>query len=200
MIERCVDVGRSGEAPMIREVVVTTVDRAGKPHLAPLGLIEDGAGWIVAPFRPSTTLDNLISVPCAVVNYIDDARIFAGLVTGRRDWPLAPVAAGRPPRLEAALAHAELSVTHIEEHAERPRFHCKVAALENHAPFEGFNRAKNAVLECAILITRLHMLSREKIDSEIAYLSIAIEKTAGPREREAWSWLMQARDSFYASK
>jgi hypothetical protein len=69
---------------------------------------------------------------------------------------------------------------------------------EQHAPFAGFNRASNAVLECAILLTRLHMLPRDKIEREIAYLAIAIEKTAGPQEREAWSWLMQKREAFYA--
>ncbi|MGH6797484.1 MAG: DUF447 domain-containing protein, partial [Roseiarcus sp.] len=92
---------------MIREVIVTTIDATGKPHLAPLGIIEEEGGWIIAPFRPSTTLDNLMSVPLAIVNYIDDARLFAGLVTGRRDWPLEPVPHGRPPRLTAALSHAE---------------------------------------------------------------------------------------------
>lgn len=184
---------------MIREAIVTTVDRDGKAHLAPLGLIEEGDGWIVAPFRPSTTLDNLLSVPFAVANYTDDARIFAGLVTGRRDWPLVPTETASVPRLAMALAHAELSVAHMEDHAERPRFHCKVLRREQHAPFEGFNRARNAVLEGAILITRLRLLPREKVDREIAYLSIAIEKTAGPDEVEAWSWLMQERDAFYAS-
>lgn len=186
--------------PMIREVVVTTMDASGNPHIAPLGLIEDAGSWIIAPFRPSTTLDNLSSVPFATVNYIDDARIFAGLVTKRRDWPFAPARQGRPPRLHAALAHAELIVSHVEDHTERPRFHCKVERVETHAPFEGFNRAKNAVLEGAILITRLKLLPREKIDQEIAYLSIAIEKTAGPEEREAWGWLIKARDDFYALK
>ena len=73
---------------MIREVVVTTINERGEPHIAPLGLIEEKDGWIIAPFRPSTTLNNLLSIPYAVVNYVDDARIFAGLVTGRRDWPL----------------------------------------------------------------------------------------------------------------
>jgi hypothetical protein len=102
------------------------------------------------------------------------------------------------PRLAEALAHAELSVAHVEEHAERPRFHCKIVHKEQHAPFEGFNRAANAVLECAILLTRLQLLPRDKIEREIAYLAIAIEKTAGPREREAWSWLMQKREAFYA--
>jgi hypothetical protein len=66
-----------------------------------------------------------------------------------------------------------------------------------HAPFRGLNRAKAAVLEAAILVSRLSMLTRDKVDSEIAYLTIAIEKTAGPEEREAWDWLMQAVRQFY---
>ncbi len=186
--------------PMIREAIVTTVNRSGLAHLAPLGLIEDGDGWIIAPFLPSATHDNLVETSVAVANYIDDARIFAGLVTGRRDWPLVTVANSPVPRLAHALAHAELRVAHIEDDPTRPRFHCKVLHKEQHAPFEGFNRAANAVLECAILLTRQHILPRDKIDREIAYLAIAIEKTAGPREEEAWSWLMQKRDAFYAGK
>lgn len=177
--------------PMIREAIVTTADLAGIPHLAPLGLIEDGEGWIIAPFRPSKTLDNLLEVPFAAASYTDDARIFAGLVTGRREWPLLPAVTVPVPRLGAALAHAELAVASLEENEQRPRFHCRILHQEQHAPFEGFNRARNAILEGAILLTRLHLLSREKIEREIAYLSIAVEKTAGPGEREAWGWLMQ---------
>jgi hypothetical protein len=186
--------------PLIREAIITTVDRAGKAHLAPIGLIEDGEGWIIAPFLPSVTHDNLVATSVAVVNYTDDARIFAGLVTGRRDWPLVPSVKIAVPRLAQALAHAELRVASVEEDARRPRFHCRISHKEQHAPFEGFNRAANAVLECAILLTRLHILPRDKIEREIAYLSIAIEKTAGPRESEAWLWLMQKRDEFYAGK
>jgi hypothetical protein len=47
------------------------------------------------------------------------------------------------------------------------------------------------VVEAAILVSRLHMLPSEKIEREIGYLQIAIDKTAGPRERQAWDWLMQ---------
>jgi hypothetical protein len=186
--------------PMIRETIVTTIDRSGRAHIAPLGLIEDGQGWIISPFRPSTTLDNLMDIPFAVANYTDDARIFAGLVTGRHDWPLVAATMAPVPRLAGALAHAELKVARVEDDVQRPRFHCEIVHQEQHAAFEGFNRARNAVLECAILVTRLHILPREKIDREIAYLAIAIEKTAGPKEREAWSWLMQKCDAFYAGK
>jgi hypothetical protein len=59
------------------------------------------------------------------------------------------------------------------------------------------NRAKAAVVEGAILVSRLLMLPREKIEAEIAYLEIAISKTAGEAEREAWAWLMDAVRKHY---
>ena len=160
-------------------------------HIAPIGIIAEKDGWVIAPFRPSVTLDNLAEVPFAVANYTDDVRIFAGCLTGRRDWPTVPVEGFPVPRLAAALAHSVLAVESISDDGVRPRHFCRVVQEETHAPFTGFNRAKAAVLELAILVSRLNMLPREKIEAEIAYLSIAIEKTAGPDEKEAWGWLMQ---------
>jgi hypothetical protein len=61
-----------------------------------------------------------------------------------------------------------------------------------HAPFLGFNRAQSAVMEAAILVSRLHLLPAEKIASELSYLQIAVDKTAGEPEREAWGWLIAA--------
>ena len=72
----------------------------------------------------------------------------------------------------------------------RPRFTCEVQHQVIHRPFLGLNRAKAAVLELAILVSRLDMLPAEKIDEEIQYLTIAIEKTAGEDEQIAWNWLM----------
>jgi hypothetical protein len=178
--------------PMISETIVTTVDAAGRPHIAPLGLIEVAEGWVIAPFRPSTTLDNLRSVPFAVANYCEDVRVFAGCLTGRRDWKLAPSVRVRPPRLVAALAHAEMAVARVEEDAQRPRFTCRVIHRASHAPFAGFNRAQAAVVEAAILVSRLRMLPAEKVDREMEYLAIAVTKTGGPAELEAWRWLVEA--------
>src|SRR3954464_7691127 len=110
--------------PMIRETIVTTVNPAGAVHVAPLGIIADGEEWIIAPFRPSTTLDNLRAVPFAVANYTDDVRIFAGCLTGRSEWPTVAAEQVPVPRLKAALAHAELKVARFSEDALRPRFHC----------------------------------------------------------------------------
>lgn len=183
---------------MIRELIVTTISAAGRPHVAPFGLISaPGDEWVIAPFHPSTTLDNLREVPFLVANYTDDVRIFAGCLTGRRDWPCVASMHVPPPRLAAALSHAEMEVVDVQDDAQRPKLRCRIVHRETHAPFEGMNRAKAAVLEGAILVSRLGMLTRAKVESEIAYLEIAIGKTAGDEEREAWSWLMQAVSDHY---
>jgi hypothetical protein len=176
---------------MIRETIVTTASADGVVHMAPLGLIAEGDGWIIAPFRPSKTLDNLRQVPFAVANYTDDVRIFAGCLTGRHEWPTVRSDEAPVPRLAGALAHAELAVERVTEDDQRPRFHCRVLRLVTHAPFLGFNRAQAAVIEAAILVSRLDMLPREKVEQEIAYLQIAIGKTAGAAEQKAWRWLME---------
>jgi len=177
--------------PLIRETIVTTAGPAGRVHMAPLGLIADGERWIIAPFRPSKTLDNLRDVPFAVANYTDDVRIFAGCLTGRDQWPTVSSDEIPVQRLAGALAHAELAVDSVTEDEERPRFHCRVLHLATHAPFQGFNRAQAAVIEAAILVSRLDMVPREKIEREIAYLQIAVGKTAGAVEQQAWQWLME---------
>jgi hypothetical protein len=176
--------------PLIRECVVTTLSGGGAPHLAPLGLIEEGAYWVIAPFHPSTTLANLLATPKATASFTDDAEVFAGFVTGRKDFPTEPIDGWPAPRLKDALAHAELEVARVEPDDLRPRFLCAVRRIETHRPFLGMNRARAAVLEAAILATRLDMLPREKIEREIAYLKIAVEKTAGQAERAAWERVM----------
>jgi uncharacterized protein len=184
--------------PMIRETIVSTMDGAGRVHLAPLGIIAEGEGWIIAPFRPSTTLDNLRVVPFAVANFTDDVRVFAGCLTGRSQWPTAACVEIAVPHFAGALAHAELAVTHMAEDEQRPRFHCRVLRSVAHAPFQGFNRAQAAVIEAAILVSRLEMLPRDKVEREIAYLEIALKKTGSAAEVEAWAWLTERIDRFYA--
>lgn len=186
--------------PLIHECVVTTLTHDGKPHIAPLGLIEDEGFWIIAPFRPSATLTNLMARKQVTASFTDDARIFARLVAGERSFPLTDIAGWPAPRLSGALAHAELEVARFEDDELRPRFFCKVNRAIAHRPFLGMNRARAAVLEAAILSTRLDRLPREKIDSEIAYLKIAIDKTAGDAEREAWDLVMTKIAAHFTKK
>ena len=174
---------------MIIESIIVTLNPDGSAHIAPMGVTWREDVPLLAPFRPSTTLDNLMRTRAAVINHTDDVRIFAGCLTGRSHWPVRPAERIEGAVLEAALTHQELTVDRVEEDQIRPRFFARVVHQVAHAPFTGFNRAQGAVIEAAILVSRLHMLPWEKIEREMCYLEIAIGKTAGPREREAWGWL-----------
>ena len=175
----------------IHEILLLTQNADGTPHIAPMGLRSRGDLSLIAPFRPSRTLDNLMRDACASINTTDDVRVYAGSLTGHRDWPVTPCSMIRGSRLDNAISHSEIEVIQVEQDEQRPRFFCRTVHTENHRPFRGYNRAQSAVLELAILVSRLGMLPVEKIDAEIDYLKIAMDKTAGTEESEAWDWLMQ---------
>ena len=185
---------------MIWETIVTSRSSTGRVHVAPMGIRESAEGRVIlAPFRPSTTLENVLATRVAVVNASDDVRVFAGCLTGRHDWPTRACERIECVRLDGAVAHRELALATVEDDGERPRLHCDVVFAATHRPFRGYNRAQAAVIEAAILVSRLHMLPREKVETEMKYLAIAIDKTAGPHEREAWSWLVEAIAAFRAA-
>jgi hypothetical protein len=177
---------------VIFETVVTTVAPDGKPHVAPMGVRYRGEQVVLMPFKPSTTYDNICATAYAVLNIVTDTRVFAGCVTGRRDWATQPAEKIVGVRLDSALRHVELRLAEQIDDAQRPVLRMARVHEVTHASFAGFNRAQAAVIEGAVLVSRLHMLSPQKVDSEMAYLQIAIDKTAGPEEREAWGWLVDA--------
>ncbi|MBS0437644.1 MAG: DUF447 family protein [Proteobacteria bacterium] len=176
----------------IFETVVTTQSPDGVPHVAPMGVRYQGERVVLMPFKPSTTLANILATRSAVLNLVTDTRVFAGCVTGRREWPLVPAQRIAGQRLACALRHVELQLAEFVDDAQRPVLRMARVHEASHADFLGLNRAQAAVVEGAVLVSRLHMLSLEKIDSEMAYLQIAIDKTAGPGEHEAWGWLREA--------
>lgn len=184
---------------MIYETIVSTVNIHGAPHVTPFGIrMQDGL-VVIAPFKPSTTLENILATKCAVVNMTDDVRVFAGALTGRTVWDLVPVEQISGFRLADTLVHRELKLVKMEDDAVRPQLFLEVVHEAQHQSFNGFNRAQAAVIELAVLVSRLKRLPMEKISQEMDYLKIAIEKTAGPRELEAWGWLAEAVSNHLAA-
>ena len=177
---------------MIQEVLITTVNAAGVPHIAPMGIHKEQGLYAILPFKPSATLDNILVSGSAVINFCDDVRIFAGCLTGRREWYLLATESCQGFYLDACLAHTELILDSVIDDEIRPKLLCKELKTVNHRPFQGFNRAQFAVLEAAILVSRLGRLPWHKIEEELAYLRIGLDKTAGDHEREAWAWLMDS--------
>jgi uncharacterized protein len=189
---------------MILETIISTQDAAGTPHVTPFGIKYEGQGEdmhvVISPYKPSTTLDNILATKCAVMNLTDDVRVFAGALTNRKVGELVPANKIKACRLVDCLAHVELELIEMRDDAMRPQLIMQKVAEFNHKPFAGFNRAQAAVIELAVLVSRLHILPKDKIMNEIDYLKIAIDKTAGEREIEAWRWLREKVDAYIASE
>ena len=182
---------------MIFETIIISVDAKNVPHVTPFGVKHEGDDIVISPFKPSKTLDNILSSRAATMNLSDDVRIFAGALTKRKVWKLLPTNKINGFRIDGCLAHVELALIDVREDAERPQLVMQKIATHHHKGFDGFNRAQAAVIELAVLASRLHMLPVEKVETERKYLQIAIDKTAGKRELEAWNWLTDKIDSYY---
>lgn len=189
---------------MIFETIIITTDANQTPHVTPFGVRYEADNVIITPYKPSTTLDNILASHFAVMNMTDDVRVFAGALTGHNSWPLLSVDKNQHSqnvgyRIADCLAFTLLEMIEVRDDLERPQLIMKVVKTENNYAFKGFNRAQAAVVELSILVSRLHLLSKEKVMNERAYLQIAIDKTAGKREQEAWAWLTEKIDHFYAN-
>ena len=182
---------------MILETIITSIDHDGKPHVAPFGVRMENENIIISPYKPSHTLENILASNVAVMSNTDDVRVFAGALTGRQPWTLIPTNQVNGFRLKNCLAHTELQLLKVRDDALRPQLVMQQIISENHAAFKGFNRAQAAVLELAVLVSRLDRLPKARVESELQYLQIAIDKTAGEIEHEAWSWLIEKIQTFY---
>lgn len=185
---------------MIFETIITSMNAQGQVHVAPFGIQRLDGTIVISPYKPSLTLSNIISSKRAVLSLCDDVRVFAAALTNRQAWSLLPAEQFLGYRLADCLAHEELTLLSVEDDAVRPRLHMQVQHRVQHQAFAGFNRAQAAVIELAVLVSRLSRLPRDKVQSERQYLQIAIDKTAGERELEAWGWLTDKIDNHYAAQ
>ncbi|HTI50407.1 MAG TPA: DUF447 domain-containing protein [Planctomycetaceae bacterium] len=178
---------------MILEGLVTTVDAHGALNVAPMGPIVDEAmtHLRLRPYRTSRTYQNLKVQPCGVFHVVDDVLLLARAAIDRLD-PLPghfPAERVRGRVLTAACRWYEFEVESCDDAQERTEIEARVVHSGRLRDWFGFNRAKHAVLEAAILATRVRILPRIEILAEFARLESPVSKTAGPREREAFDLL-----------
>jgi hypothetical protein len=176
---------------MIVETIVTTVAADGTPNFAPMGVEWGDDTIVLKPFLETTTYRNIVATRAAVVNLTDDVRIFARAAISNPQYESGPAGVVRGVVLADCCSWRELEVQSIDSTPPRSRIEMVVVHRGTRREFIGFNRARHAVLEAAIYATRLHLLPRSFIDSEMARLQVIVDKTAGPHEVEAMKLLTE---------
>jgi len=176
---------------VIIESILTTLDAAGAVNFAPMGVEWGEEEIVIKPFLETTTFRNLRQTGAAVVNLTDDVLLFAQGAIATVQFPAVPALVVRGVVLEAACSWREVEVRSLDAAPPRARIVTGVVHRGFKREFLGFNRARHAVLEAAILATRTHLLPPEQIRDEFARLQVIVDKTAGPREREAMALLAE---------
>ena len=176
---------------MIIETIVTTTDASGTVNIAPMGVewTGDSDPPVLKPFLETVTYRNLVATGAAVVNLIDDVRIFARAAISNPEYPVVPATKVRGVTLRDACSWLELTVGAIDSTPPRSRIETTVAHRGVRREFIGFNRARHAVLEAAIYATRVHRLAPDFLEAELVRLQVIVDKTAGPAEHEAMALL-----------
>ena len=181
---------------MILEGLLTARTADGDVHIAAMGPeVMDSRSMthlILKPFQGSRTSSLLVSQPEGVFHLTDNVLLFAQAVTG--------VPYNRPQTrpadsvngwiLEDACEAFEFRIEQADTTGERCRLHARIQKSHLIRPFRGFNRAAHAVIEAAILFSRLHLLDAEEVQSQLATLQSLVTKTAGEQERQAFDLIL----------
>jgi hypothetical protein len=176
---------------LIVESIVTTSAEDGTVNVAPMGVEWNEEAIILKPFLETATYRNVLATRAAVVNLTDDVRVFARAAISNPQYQTVPAVAVRGVVLADCCSWREVEVRSIDSTPPRSRIEGAVVHRGSRREFIGFNRARHAVLEAAIYVTRLHLLSRAFVDSELARLQVIVDKTAGPQELEAMALLTE---------
>jgi uncharacterized protein len=178
-----------GAEGRIVEGIVTSFNPDGTVNIAPMGPLVDETfnTLVLRPFHTSTTFGNLARTKTGVFHITDDVELFAQAAVGIT--VAADFCLDNPLVLADACRWYRFDVDSIDDSQERTLM---VARTKKHGTlrdFLGFNRAKHAVIEAAILATRLHLLPAAEILGELTRLRVLIDKTGGAAEHRAFDFL-----------
>jgi hypothetical protein len=178
---------------MILEGIVTTLSAAGEVNIAPMGpdVTPDMQRLLLRPFRTAHTYRNLLAHGEGVFHVTDDVLLLARAAIGALEPrpPLMPATVVRGSVLVGSCRYYEFRVGSVDDREERSRIDAEVVHAGRLRDFFGFNRAKHAVVEAAILATRTAILPADHIQAEFAKLAVIVRKTGGADEKGAFALL-----------
>jgi hypothetical protein len=180
--------GASRLCPIL-ETVVTTINTDGSVNCAAMGVEWGDQRIVIKPYRGTRTLRNLRASEAAVVHLTDDILLFSQAALGDPHPPTRPAANVEGAVLDDACSWREVREDAIDDGEPRARVSTVVVGSGTGREFLGLNRARHAVLEASILASRSRLLDAGDIRAELRRLQVLVDKTAGPREREAMAYV-----------
>ncbi|MBL8822523.1 MAG: DUF447 family protein [Planctomycetia bacterium] len=178
---------------LVIEGLVTTVNAVGQINIAPMGPRVDRhfKYLTLRPFKNSQTYQNLVQNPEGVFHIVDDVYLLAQAAVGKIEpWPMLLVSNHvNGYYLPDSCRYFAFRVDRIDDASERATIDVDIVWSGKIRDHVGFNRAMFAVIEASILATRLHLLPKEQILSEMDRLQPLVEKTGGKREHAAFDFL-----------
>jgi hypothetical protein len=176
---------------MIIETILSTLDSSGRSNFAPMGVVWGEEAMTLRPFRDTTTYHNLLETRCGVVNVTDNVLSFVRTALSDAQLPHFPARHVRGVVLEEACAWHELEVMNLGGDKDRAEIECRVAGRGRLRDCHGFNRGKNAVIEAAILATRLHLRGPADVRAALRRYDDIVQRTGGQQEREAMQYVQE---------
>ena len=176
---------------MIIEALVSTLGPDGRPNFAPMGVQWDETAPTLRPFRTSHTCRNLLATGYAVVSVTDDVGAFVDSALGDAALPHFPAQVVPGVVFAGACYWRELRLVSAGGPPERAELRCRVVHRGWQRDFLGYNRARNAVIEAAVLATRLHLLDRDEVLAALDRFAVIVSKTGDAAERAALQRIQQ---------
>jgi hypothetical protein len=146
---------------------------------------------VFRPFKTSRTFHNLKRTGQGVFHVTDDVELLARAAVDQLTT--------LPPLKEAVIVDGLIladacrwyafRVESVGEESQRATVPCRVVATAAEREFFGFNRAKHAVVEAAILATRVGIIEAGELREELRRLAPLVTKTGGPAEQRAFTLL-----------
>ncbi|REK19638.1 MAG: DUF447 family protein [Planctomycetota bacterium] len=178
---------------MILEGIVTTLNDDDTVNISPMGPEVDAQleTLVLKPYQTSTTYRNLKRNGQGVFHVTDDVELLAQAAVGTPAPlpPMRPAEAVEGRILTGSCRWYAFRVGSLDDRQERTRIACNVIDRGTLREFFGFNRGKHAVVEAAVLATRVDFLPAAEILAEFDDLRVLVDKTGGPTELRAFEFL-----------
>ena len=182
---------------LILEGIVTTLNPGHEEgvredvNISPMGPLASRQmdSLLLKPYTSSRTYANLKRHGEGVFHVTDDVDLIARATLGRAEPHLLPARKITGRYIESCCRFYEFRVEELDDSEERTRISCRIVHTERLRDLLGFNRARNAVLEAAILASRTAFLPHEDILRQLDELQVLVDKTGAQPEKDAFRML-----------